>query len=67
MQFAKFWHQYIRQHAGHGGRTIQVDPAIVFAMVLCLTVLLAWCAFQMYARCMECGAVPARCRCHREH
>jgi len=40
---------------------------MVFAMVLCLTVLLAWCAFQMHARCMECGAVPARCRCHREH
>jgi hypothetical protein len=64
MQFEKFWHQYARQHPAHGG-SIHIDPATMFAIVLCLTILLAWCAFQIQGRCGECGSVPARCRCHR--
>ena len=66
MQFEKFWHQYARQHPPRGGGT-HIDPSLVFAIVLCLTILLAWCAFQMHSRCRDCGAVPARCRCHRGH
>jgi hypothetical protein len=60
-----FWHTYVAAHPGHN--VFSFDPASAFAVAVCLFVLACWAAAQIQSRCGECAAVPARCRCPREH
>jgi hypothetical protein len=58
-----FWQHYLAQHPAHGVPTFSADAAV--ASLLCLVLLACWTAVQMAARCGDCEAIPARCRCAR--
>lgn len=58
-----FWHNYLLAHPGHAVLTFST-PAAVGAL-LCLCLLACWTTAQVMARCTDCDAVPARCRCAR--
>jgi hypothetical protein len=58
-----FWHHYIAQHSGHAVLTFSTPAAI--GALLCLYLLACWTTAQVMARCYDCNAVPARCRCAR--
>jgi hypothetical protein len=58
-----FWYRYIAQHTGHAVTTFSTNAAI--AALLCLVLLAFWTTAQVVARCDECEAIPARCRCTR--
>jgi hypothetical protein len=64
--YKTFWHEYVAQHSDHGGTALTVNPGPLFAVLVCLIVLMAWAAFQMQLRCADCRAWPVRCRCSRE-
>ncbi len=67
MPYTRFWHNYIQQHGGHGGSTLSVDPAALFAVAMCLFLLACWAAYQTQSRCVECRSWPVRCRCGSAH
>ena len=56
-----FWHSYIAQHPTHGVTSFSANAAI--GALLCLCLLACWTTGQVAARCGECEAIPARCRC----
>ena len=58
-----FWQHYVVQHPTHGVLTLSTSAAV--ATLLCLSLLACWTTAQVAARCGECAAIPARCRCHR--
>jgi hypothetical protein len=58
-----FWHHYLAEHQGHGITTFSTSAAV--ASLLCLFVVACWTTAQVAARCCECAAIPARCRCGR--
>jgi hypothetical protein len=65
--YRSFWQNYVAEHSHNGGDGLTIHPGPLFAAVVCLIVLMAWAAFQIQARCGNCGAWPVRCRCPREH
>jgi hypothetical protein len=65
--YKAFWHQYVLEHSQHSSSALTVNPGPLFAVTVCLLVLMAWAAFQMQARCSDCREWPVRCRCSREH
>ena len=65
--YKTFWHQYVQRHSPHDGSTLTVDPGPLFAVMICLFVLMAWATYQMQSRCSDCREWPVRCRCSREH
>jgi hypothetical protein len=56
-----FWHTYLAQHPAHGVLTFSTNAAV--ATLFCLALLACWITAQVAARCGECEAIPARCRC----
>jgi cell division protein FtsX len=58
-----FWQHYLDQHPTHGVATFSTSAAV--ATLLCLFLLACWTTAQVAARCGECAAIPARCRCDR--
>jgi hypothetical protein len=58
-----FWHHFVAQHAGHSVLMFSTTAAI--GALLCLFLLACWATGQVMARCSNCEAVPARCRCAR--
>ena len=65
LPYTHFWHHYVQQHAGQGGSHVAVDPGSAIGAALCLLVIGCWAWYQIQARCGDCGAIPARCRCQR--
>jgi hypothetical protein len=65
MRSFPFWHHALEQHPAHGAITF--DPAAAFGAAVCLLLIAVWGLAQLQSRCGECSAVPARCRCAREH
>jgi hypothetical protein len=64
--YTNFWHRYLHEHAANGaGSTVHIDPGAAFAAAVCLFLVACWAAYQLQARCLDCGAIPARCRCAR--
>jgi hypothetical protein len=60
-----FWHHYLLAHPGHA--VFAFNPAAGFGAAVCLMLIAYWSAVQIQSRCGDCAAVPARCRCVREH
>ena len=60
-----FWHHYLMAHPGHA--VFAFNPAAGFGAAVCLMLIACWAAVQVQSRCGDCAAVPARCRCAREH
>jgi broad specificity phosphatase PhoE len=56
-----FWQHYLAQHPARGVLTFSASAAI--GALLCLFLLACWTTAQVAARCGECEAIPARCRC----
>jgi hypothetical protein len=65
MPYTHFWHQYLQQRPDTPGGTLVLNPAAAFAVVVCLLLIACWAAHQIQSRCGSCGAIPARCQCHR--
>ncbi len=60
-----FWHHYIAHHAGNSVLSFSTSAAI--GALTCLCLLACWTTAQVVARCCECEAIPARCRCAAQH
>ena len=60
-----FWQHYVAQHASHRVLTFNTNAAV--AALVCLALLACWTTAQVAARCGECEAIPARCRCDGDH
>jgi hypothetical protein len=58
-----FWHHYLTSHSSHAVLTFSTPAAI--GALLCLFLIACWTTAQVMARCGDCEAVPARCRCAR--
>jgi hypothetical protein len=58
-----FWHHYLTSHPSHAVLTFSTPAAI--GALLCLFLIACWTTAQVVARCGDCEAVPARCRCAR--
>ena len=58
-----FWHHYLTSHPSHAVLTFSTPAAI--GALLCLFLIACWTTAQVMARCGDCEAVPARCRCAR--
>jgi hypothetical protein len=59
-----YWNHYLQHHPAHGVLTFSTTAAL--GALLCLFLLACWTTAQVLARCCDCDAVPARCRCARE-